>query len=161
MPLLPDDAPELMALLPAYRKARLAGLIICVAWPLLLMAMVATGAVRPGTAPMEGPARQIGYTFTCLVFLSAAWVTWRSGKVLKEFRDLAPELRPRVILRESLIYAALFESSSLWGLLYWMMVGMNAARYVGTFMALTPLMFFLFVPRFHAWKLALEREEGA
>jgi hypothetical protein len=158
---LADDAPELKALLPAYRKARLAGLIICVGWPLLLMAMVATGAVRPGTAPLEGPAKQIGYTFTGLVCLSAAWVTWRSGKVLKSFRDLAPELRPRVVLRESLIYAAVFEASSLWGLLYWMMVGFSAARYVGTFMALTPLMFFLFVPRFHVWKLALEREEGA
>ena len=156
--LLPDDAPEVKALLPAYRQARVAGLIICVAWPLLLMGMVATGRVRPGTAPLEGPAKQIGYTFTALVFLSAAWVTWRSGKVLKNFRDLAPELRPRVVMRESLIYAAIFETSSLWGLLYWMMAGQNAARYVGTFMALTPIMFFFFVPRFHAWKLALERE---
>lgn len=156
--LLSDDAPEVKALLPAYRQARVAGLIICVAWPLLLMGMVATGRVRPGTAPLEGPAKQIGYTFTALVFLSAAWVTWRSGKVLKNFRDLAPELRPRVVMRESLIYAAIFETSSLWGLLYWMMAGQNAARYVGTFMALTPIMFFFFVPRFHAWKLALERE---
>lgn len=157
---LSDDAPEVLALLPAYRRARAAGLVICVAWPLLLMALVATGAVRPGTAPMEGPARQIGYTFTGLVFLSAAWVTWRSGKVLKGFRDLAPALRPRVILRESLVYAAVFETSSLWGLLYWMMVGTAAARYVGTFMALTPLMFLFFVPRFYAWKLALEREDA-
>ena len=157
---LPDDAPELNPIQSAYRRARLAGLFICVAWPLLLMAMVATGAVRGGTAPMEGPAKQIGYTFTGLVFLSATWVTWRSGKVLKGFRDLAPEDRPRVVVRESLIYAAIFETSSLWGLLYWMMVGPNAARYVGTFMALTPIMFFFFVPRFHAWKLALEREDA-
>ena len=158
---LADDAPEVMALLPAYRRARVAGLIICVAWPLLLMAMVATGGVRPGTAPLEGPAKQIGYTLTALVCLSAAWVTWRSGRVLKSFRDLAPELRPRVVLRESLIYAAIFETSSLWGLLYWMMVGTAAARFVGTFMALTPIMFFFFVPRFYVWKLALERGEGA
>ncbi len=161
MPALPDDAPEVQALLPAYRRARLAGLIICVAWPLLLMVMVATGAVRPGAAPLEGPAKEIGYTFTGLVFLSAAWVTWRSGKVLKGFRDLAPDQRPRVVLRESLLYAAAFEASCLWGLLYWMMVGPNAARYVGTFMALTPIMFFFFVPRFYAWKLALERGEDA
>jgi len=155
---LTDDAPEVLAILPAYKRARLAGLVICVAWPLLLMAMVATGAVKPGTAPLAGPAKQIGYTFTGLVFLSAVWVTWRSGKVLKGFRDLAPELRPRTVLRESLIYAAVFETSSLWGLLYWMMVGTAAARYVGTFMALTPIMFLFFVPRFYAWKLALERE---
>ena len=155
---LPDDAPEVKALQPAYRQARVVGLFICVAWPLLLMVLVATGAVQPGTAPMTGPARQIGYTFTGLVFLSAMWVTWRSGKVLKGFRDLEPERRPRVVWRESLVYAALFELSSLWGLLYWMMVGQAAARYVGAFMALTPIMFLFFVPRFHAWKLALERE---
>ena len=155
---LPDDAPEVQAILPAYRQARVAGLVICVAWPLLLMVLVAIGVVKPGTAPLAGPAKQIGYTFTGLVFLTATWVTWRSGKVLKGFRDLAPDLRPRVVLRESLIYAALFETSSLWGLLYWMMVGTAAARYVGTFMALTPIMFLFFVPRFHVWKLALERE---
>lgn len=155
---LPDDAPELKAILPAYKRARVAGLVICVAWPLLLMVMVATGAVKPGNAPMTGAAKQIGYTFTGLVFLAAAWVTWRSGKVLKGFRDLAPESRPGVVFRESLIYAAVFETSSLWGLLYWMMVGTAAARYVGTFMALTPIMFLFFVPRFYAWKVALERE---
>ena len=160
MPQLADDAPELLSLLPAYRRARLVGLIICVAWPLLLIVMVATGSVKPGTAPMAGPAKQIGYTFTALVCLAAAWVTWRSGKVLKGFRELSLEERPRVVMRESLIYAAVFETSSLWGLLYWMMVGQNGARFVGTFMALTPLMFFLFVPRLHAWKLALEREDA-
>lgn len=157
---LSDDAPELKPILSAYRRARLVGLFICVAWPLLLMAMVATGAVRGGTAPLEGPAKQIGYTFTGLVLLSVTWVTWRSGKILKEFRDLAPDERPRVVMRESLIYSAIFETSCLWGLLYWMMVGASAARYVGTFMALTPIMFFFFVPRFYAWKLALEREDA-
>ncbi|MBS1783914.1 MAG: hypothetical protein JST24_00640 [Acidobacteria bacterium] len=160
MPELANDAPELLALLPAYKRARLVGLIICVAWPLLLMVMVATGTVKPGTAPLVGPAKQIGYTFTALVCIAAAWVTWRSGKVLKGFRELPAEERPRVVMRESVIYAAIFETSSLWGLLYWMMVGQNAARFVGTFMALTPLMFFLFVPRLHAWKLALEREDA-
>ena len=157
---LSDEAPEVTALLPAYRQARVVGLFICVAWPLLLMVLVATGVVKPGTAPMTGAALQIGYTFTGLVFLSAAWVTWRSGQILKGFRDLAPERRGRVLFRESLIYSALFELSCLWGLLYWMMVGQAAARYVGAFMALTPIMFLFFVPRFPAWKLALEREDA-
>jgi hypothetical protein len=155
---LPEDAPELQAILPAYKRARVAGLVICVAWPLLLMVMVATGAVKPGTAPLAGPVKQIGYTFTGLVFLSAAWVTWRSGKVLKGFRDLPPAQRPAVVFRESLVYAAIFETSCLWGLLYWMMAGTAAARYAGTFMALTPIMFLFFVPRLYAWKVALERE---
>lgn len=156
--LLPDDAPEVKALLKPYRQARVAGLFICVAWPLLLMVLVATGAVRPGIAPLAGAIQQIGYTFTGLVFLGAAWVTWRSGKVLKGFRDLPAERRPRVVLRESLLYAVVFELSSLWGLLYWMLAGTAVARYVGTFMALSPIMFLFFVPRFHAWKLALERD---
>lgn len=158
---LPDDAPEVKALLRPYRQARVAGLFICVAWPLLLMVLVATGAVRPGNAPLAGPVKQIGYTFTGLVLLGATWVTWRSGKVLKAFRDLPEARRPAVVLRESLLYAVVFELSSLWGLLYWMLVGPAAARYVGTFMALSPIMFLFFVPRFHAWKLALEREAGA
>lgn len=159
--LLADDAPELLALLPAYRRARVLGLFICVGWPLVLMVMVATGVVRPGTTPLAESVKQIGYTFTGLVFLSAAWVTWRSGKVLQGFREVAPEHRPRVVFKESLIYAALFELSCTWGLLYWMLAGLQVARYVGAFMALTPIMFFFFVPRFYAWKLALEREEAS
>jgi hypothetical protein len=155
---LPDDSPQLLALRPAYQRARLVGLVLCVAWPLFLMVLVGTNAVRPGTAAAEGAAKQIGYTFTALTFLSAAFVTWRSGKVLKGFKDLAPEERPRTVQRESLIYAALFELSCLWGLLYWMIVGRNAYQHVLTFMALTPLMFFFFVPRLDAWRLALERE---
>ncbi|HJW10034.1 MAG TPA: hypothetical protein VJ483_10390 [Holophagaceae bacterium] len=159
MPELPHDSPLLEAIRPAYQRARLVGLVLCVAWPLFLMVLVGAEAVKPGTAPVEGAARQIGYTFTALTFLIAAFVTWRSGRVLKGFKALAPEERPRTVLRESLVYAVLFELSCLWGLLYWMLVGRNAFQHVLTFMALTPLMFFLFVPRLDAWKLALERED--
>ena len=158
MPELPDDSPLLEAIRPAYRQARFVGLVLCVAWPLFLMVLIGTGAVRPGTYAVEGTAKQVGYTFTALTFLSAAFVTWRSGKVLKGFKALDPAEQPRTVQRESLVYAALFELSCLWGLLYWMLVGRNAYQHVLTFMALTPLMFFLFVPRMDAWKLALERE---
>ncbi len=159
MPELPDDSPLLLAILPAYQRARLVGLVLCVAWPLFLMVLVGGGAVKPGTYAAEGAVRQLGYTFTALTFLSAAFVTWRSGRVLKGFKALDPSERPRIVQRESLIYAALFELSCLWGLLYWMLAGRNAFQHVLTFMALTPLMFFFFVPRLDAWKLALEREE--
>ncbi|HJU83999.1 MAG TPA: hypothetical protein VJ600_07290 [Holophagaceae bacterium] len=159
MPELPDDSPLLEAIRPAYKLARLLGLVLCVAWPLFLMVLVGVEAVRPGTAPAVGAARQVGYTFTALTFLSAAFVTWRSGRVLKGFKALDPTLRARTVLRESLVYAAIFELSCFWGLLYWMLVGRNAFQHVLTFMALTPLMFFLFVPRLDAWKVALERED--
>lgn len=156
----PETNPELLALRPAYQRARVVGLVLCVAWPLFLMVLTATGAVKPGQNAPAGAVKQLGYTFTGLVFLSAAYVTWRSGKVMAGFRDLAPAERPRVVFRESLAYAAIFELSCLFGLLYWMLVGKAAWQHSMMFMALSPLMFFFFVPRFHAWQLALERKDG-
>jgi hypothetical protein len=144
----------------AYKRARLLGLVLCVAWPLALMVMVGRGVIRPGENSPQGVIKQLGYTFTALTFFAAAFVTYRSGKVLKGFKDLDRAKRPGVIFRESLLYAALFELSCLYGLLYWTLVGRNAYQHVLVFMALSPLMFFFFVPRFDAWKLALGDRDG-
>jgi hypothetical protein len=147
---------ETAALHKAYGRAYLLGLILCVCWPLILVLMLGAGAVKPGPHPTTGVFLELGYTFTLLTFAAAAFVTWRSGKVRKGFRELEPGLRPRILFREVVLYSALFELSCVYGLIYWMLVGLGNHKHPFSFIMLTPLMFFFFVPRFEAWRTAAE-----
>ncbi len=140
----------------AVQRARLLGLALCLAWPLVLMVMLGAGLVRPGTLAPVGPLRTLAFGFTGLSLLSAGWVTWRTQRVMKGFATLDRAEQPRVAFRESLLYAALFELSCLYGLIYWMLVGRNAFQHVLTMLALTPVMFMLFVPRYEHWREAAE-----
>lgn len=151
---LPDT--ELRALHKAYQRAYLLGLLMCVMWPLVLILMVGAGLVKPGQNAPDGVFQQLGYTFTGLAFASAAFVTWRSGNVRKDFRGVDPARRPGLLFREVVLYSALFELSCLYGLGYWMLVGLPGRQHAFSFMMLAPLMFFFFVPRFEAWKVAAE-----
>ena len=145
------------ALDKAFRLAYPAGLVICLAWPLALQLMLGT-AIRTGGAPPGGVVRDLGYTFTGLTFACAFFVTWRWGRIRAGFRTLAADRRPRVLVRETLLYSALFELSSLFGLLYYALGGPQAERFARGFIALTTIMFFVFVPRLQAWRDAAEEE---
>lgn len=148
---------ELKALHGAYRWAYLAGLALCVFWPLMLQ-LVFTNFITPGQNPPDGVVKQLGYTFTGLVLLSAAFVTWRWGKVRAGFPDLDVVARPKVMAREILLYSALFEVSCFFGLAYWALAGLEGVRFARSFIVLTSIMFFCFVPRFDAWRRAAEGE---
>lgn len=145
------------SLAKAFRIAYVIGLFICVGWPLLLQLMLGT-AIRPGGAPPDGVVRQLGYTFTGLTFASALFVTWRWGKVRRAFGCLEEARRPGTVIRETILYAALFELSSLYGIVYYALGGPPAERYARSFIALTTVMFFVFVPRFQAWRDAAQEE---
>jgi hypothetical protein len=112
--------------------------------------------VPPGTQVPEGIFQQIGYLFTGLVLLAAAWVWWRSGRVLRTFKAFPEVQRRAVILREGLLYAAVLETSSLCGLAYWILVGDHAVRHVWGFILLTPMLYLALVPRYDRWAKALE-----
>ncbi len=155
MPLLEDS--ELKAMHRAYRWAYLAGMALCVFWPLMLQ-LVFTNFIAPGQNPPDGVVKQLGYTFTGLVLLCAAFVTWRWGKVRAGFRGLGAAERPKVIAREILLYSALFEVSCFFGLAYWALAGLDGVRFARSFIVLTSIMFFCFVPRFDAWRRAAEGE---
>lgn len=155
LPLLEDS--ELKALHRAYRWAYLAGLALCVFWPLMLQ-LVFTNFIAPGQIPPNGVVKQLGYTFTGLVLLCAAFVTWRWGKVRAGFRGLGAAERPKVMAREILLYSALFEVSCFFGLAYWALTGLEGVRFARSFIVLTSIMFFCFVPRFDAWRRAAEGE---
>jgi hypothetical protein len=146
------------SLTKAFRTAYLIGLVLCVFWPLMLQLMLGT-AIRAGSAPPGGVIQQLGYTFTGLTFAAAFFVTWRWGRVRREFRELDEARRPGVILRETILYAALFELSALYGLLYYALGGPGAERYSRSFLALTTVMFFVFVPRFQAWQEAAQEPQ--
>ncbi len=148
--------PEEKALHRAFQKAYGLGLVLCVLAPHPLPAAPSSS---PKNAP-QGVLQQLGYTFTGLTFLAAAFVTWRSLRVRAGFAALDPSRRPKVLFREVLLYAALFELSCFYGILYWALVGGEANRYARSFIMLTSLMYFFFVPRWGAWKDALEPAPG-
>ena len=131
------------------------GLALCFGTSGLIALLLVFGVVPAGTHLQEGPFLQAGYLFTGLVFLSATWVWWRSNLILRAFKDRPGPQRPGALLRECLVYAVVFETSSLCGLAYWMLVGHQAPRHVWGFVAMTPLLFLSLVPRFPRWARAL------
>ncbi|GLH74016.1 hypothetical protein GETHLI_25180 [Geothrix limicola] len=140
----------------AHRLAYALGLLLCLGTPALIAGLILSGVVPPGLERPEGIYQQVGYLFTGLVFLSGAWVWWRRGRVLREFKAQPEAQRPATILRESLMYAAAFELSSLCGLVYWTLVGTQAARHAWGFILLTPVLFLALVPRLGHWMESLD-----
>ncbi len=140
----------------AHRMAYGLGLVLCFGTPGLIAVLLRSGMIPPGTQVPEGVFQQIGYLFTGLVLLTAAWVWGRSGRVLRTFKAFPEAQRRAVILREGLLYAAVLETSSLCGLVYWILVGDHAVRHVWGFILLTPMLYLALVPRYDRWAKALE-----
>ena len=140
----------------AHRTAYGLGLILCLGTPGFVAVLMLSGAVPPGAQAVEGVHQDLGYFFTGLVFLSASWVWWRSGRALREIKTLPELQRPSCVFRECLLYSAAFESSCLLGLVYWILVGSHAARHAWGFILLTPALFLALVPRLDRWVKALE-----
>ena len=138
---------------PGFLLAYGTGLALCVAWPLVLQVLLGT-VLHPGFLGPTPLAGELGYTFTGLVVLGALFVKRRSVQALRTFATLAPGLRPRAMVREILLYAALFELSAFFGLVYDGMGGPQAERYARSFIALAAIMFLVFVPRLSAWERA-------
>lgn len=144
---------------PGLRRAFLLayglGVVLCVVWPLTLQGLL--GRVIPlgflGRSPL---AEDLGYTFTGLVVLSALYVIRRARLARSRFTSIEASQRARAMILEILLYSALFEASALFGLLYHGLGGPWAERYARTFIGLSTVMFFLFVPRWAAWRRAME-----
>ena len=155
MPTGPELETPLLA--KAFRLAYPMGLVLCVAWPLAVQLLLGT-VIRQGPNPPGGVAEQLGYTFSGLTFLIALFISWRWGKVRAAFGLLPAPERPAIVFREILIYSALLELTSLFGILYYALGGPLAERYSRSFIALTTVMFFVFVPRLDAWRQAAQGE---
>lgn len=134
----------------ARRKAWGTGLVVCLAVPLAAGTMALMGCLPPGRAPVEGTVQQLGYSFTGLTFLAGAIMAWRRVHFLQVFDSLGEAARVAALHREARILALLSLSTTLWGVLYWAMVGFHAVRHVLTFLVLTPVMFLCFMPRLPA-----------
>ena len=150
--------PELTPLERSYRRAYPVGLALCLAWPLALQLMLGTTIRRIALAPPEGVIQQLGYTFTGLTVAIALFITWRWGRIKTAFKGLRPERQGTVLTREILLYSALMEFTSLFGVLYFALGGPKADQYARGFLALTTIMFFVFVPRLQAWRSAARGE---
>jgi len=144
------------ALDTAAQTAQVLGLALGFGSPLIVAGLMFSGAIPAGQFwPLE-TTRQVGYLFTGLVLLAAAWSNWRSGQVLAGFKNLQAGQWAPVLLRETLIYAVLSELSCILGLVYWVVAGVTAARHAWGFVLLTPLLSLAIVPRKARWKQALE-----
>lgn len=147
---------NLDAIRAAHRRAWSLGLGLCLGTPGVLAVLLLLKVVPAGSQPLEGPVLQVGYLFTGFVFLSAAWIWGRMAQVLQGFKGLPEARRPAVVLRECLLGAAVFELSSLLGLVYWLLVGALSPRHAWGFILLTPVLFLGLVPRLDRWMNALE-----
>ena len=154
---MPSSAPDVAPFAKAFRLAYPMGMVLCVAWPLALQLLLGT-VIRQGPTPPGGVAEQLGYTFSGLTLLIALFLTWRWGKVRAAFAGVPAQQQPAIVFREILLYAALLELTSLFGILYYALAGPLAERYSRSFIALTSIMFFVFVPRLDAWRHAAQGE---
>ncbi len=139
----------------AHRTAYVLGALLCLGTPGLISILVLLRVVPPGTQPVTGSVQQVGYLLTGLVFLSAAWVWWRRGRALAAFPSASEAARPGIVMRETVLFAGALETSSLCGLVYWLLVGPQALRHVWGFILLTPLLFLVLVPRYDHWQQGL------
>jgi hypothetical protein len=114
-------------------------------------------AVRPA-GPGGETVLQLGYSFTGLTVAGALFVLWRWGRVRAGFRAVAARRRRLVLVRETLLYSALFGLSSVYGLCYYALGGPRAGTFARGFVALSTVMFFVFVPRLRAWREAAQGE---
>ncbi len=153
MPALTDE--RMQALHKSFRGAYLVAILLCVCWPLILQLLLGS-LVAPGKNAPSGVYLQLGYTFTLLSVAIAAFLTWRSQGMLKAFGSLSASDQSRTMVREILFYAVLCELCCFFGLSYWALVGEQAARHSRAFIVLTSVMFFVFIPRFDAWRQAAE-----
>jgi hypothetical protein len=152
--MVPDHATA-----PAFQRAFLfsygLGILLCVIWPLVLQGLLGS-VLQPGSFGRPELAEDLGYTFTGLVILSILFVRWRFANVRAGFAALTESRQVRVMALEILLYAAIFELSALFGLIYHGLGGPQAERYARTFIGLATVMFFVFVPRLAAWRRALQ-----
>ena len=155
----PGQAPS-QAFRRAFFLAYGAGLLLCVACPLVLQGLMSS-VLQPGVLDAPRLAEDLGYTFTGLVILGALFVRRRSRRVRADFASLDARRQPRAMALEILLYSIVFESSALFGLVYHGLGGPHAERYARTFVALATVMFLVFVPRFAAWRRASEGQGHA
>ena len=132
------------------------GLLLCLGEPLLLQALLG-GAIPPGAGAPGETVRQLGYSFTGLTLVGALFVSRRSSRVRSGFGAVPAERRGALLAREILLYSILFNCVSVFGVVYYAMGGLEAERHARTFIALSSIMFFLFVPRLQAWRQATQR----
>jgi hypothetical protein len=124
--------------------------------PLLLQALLGRG-IPAGPGPLDETTRQLGYTCTGLVLASALLLARRSRRARAGLGAVAAERRGALLAREILAYSVLCALSSVFGVAYYTLGGAETERYARTFIALTSVMFFVFVPRLRTWRDAAQR----
>jgi len=129
------------------------GIVLCIVWPLALQFMLGHFIIRPPHSAGDF-VQELGYTFTGLSALTALFVRLRWRKVRAGFAAAPGPDRPGIVMRETLLAAALFELSAAYGIVYFALGGPGADRYSRTFIALPTIMYLVFVPRLKAWHRA-------
>jgi hypothetical protein len=146
-----------LSLSRAFRIAYAIGIGMCVCCPTILQLNL-DKIITPILGISKETVQNIGYTFTGLVLICILAITLRWRKICSEFSNIAENKKSTVLLRETLFFSAITTLSSFLGAIYYLLGGITVKQFARNFITLTPVMFFIFIPRLNAWKKASKKQ---
>jgi hypothetical protein len=129
------------------------GIFICLCCPTILQ-LTLDKIITPIPNLAAETVHNIGYTFTGLIIISTLVVKSRWQRIRSEFSNVDKNQQGHILMRETMLYSMVFVLSSFLGATYYLLGGISVKPFARNFIALTPIMFFIFVPRLHAWRKA-------
>ena len=129
------------------------GIVMCVCCPLALQLNL-DKIIIPRSYVSSETIQSIGYTFTGLTLTCIITVTLRWKKIRSNFSKLTEGQQGKVLLREIVLYSTIFVLSSFFGTTYYLLGGTPVKSFARNFITLTPIMFFVFIPRLSTWQKA-------
>lgn len=145
-----DDTPLRRAFWQGYGT----GLVVAVAWPLLLQ-LTLLGWLKAPPPLLQGEGlHQVGYAFTGLTLLGSMLVVMRFRTLRRDLPRVPEPLRPGRLRGELFLAAGLCAATALLGLFYFALGGAETLRHARGFLLIAPLQFLGLVPRLATWRVA-------
>jgi hypothetical protein len=142
-----------LSLTRAFLIAYTLGIIICLCCPVVLYFNI-DKLITPISGISAETLQGVGYAFTGLILICILVVNSRWGKVRSKFSKNIKNKQGIILLFETVLYSIIFGLSSVFGTIYYLLGGASTKLLAGNFIVLTPIMFFIFVPRLHTWQRA-------
>jgi len=146
-------APFRPSLDDAFRIAYAIGLFMCLCCPIILFLYLDV-IITPIQILSCETVQNLGYTLTGIITFCTLAVNSRWRLIRSNFSNITKNKQGTILLRETILYSMVFGLSSLFGTTYYLFGGIPVKQFARNFIALTPIMFFLFVPRLYAWRKA-------
>lgn len=142
----------------AFRIAYMVGVFICIFCPIILQ-LTLNEMINPIPDLSIAIVHSIGYSFTGLILICILAINLRWKRIRSDFSSTTKDQQGIILLRETVLYSIVFGLSSFFGVTYYLLGGTPVKLFARNFITLTPIMFFLFVPRLHAWRKAADNSQ--